>query len=836
MTRPRILVVEDEAVVALDIRVQLSGHGYEPVGHASRGEQAIALAGTLHPDLVLMDIRLGGAMDGIEAAGVIRARHGIPVVFLTAHAEDETIERARHVEPAGYVIKPFTERELRTAVEMALYKAKAERRLRDSEARYRQLMAELPVAVVVHAPDGAVLDANQKARALLGIDAVGLQGRTAREPGWKAFHEDGSPFPGDEHPASRALTTGRPVCQVVMGVERADVSGRVWLLVDAQPHLDAQGAVLEAVVTFVDISERKRAEAELLAREQAHGESTLHAQSILDNVVDGVITIDHLGMVQSFNKAATQIFGYAPEEAIGRKASLLMADHDRAEHDSFFQRFQAGGESSLVGQPREMEGRRKDGSLFPLKLAVSRTEQGGAWTFIGLIRDVSRQRLAEEQIRRLAFHDHLTGLPNRRLLMDRLARAMSSAGRHGQHGALMFIDLDNFKQLNDTLGHGMGDLLLRQVAVRLQACMRDADSVARLGGDEFVVLLEALATDAQEAGSQVEAVADKVLFALGQPYLLGEHRHLSTPSIGIVVFEHGSEKVDDLLRMADAAMYQAKSAGRNTARFYDPAMRAATEARARMEKDMRRGLAMNEFALFYQVQVDGDGVAVGAEALVRWQHATRGMVSPGEFIPLAEQTGMILPLGQWVLETACAQLAEWARNPAMAHWTLAVNVSASQFAHADFVGNVFRALEGAGARADRLKLELTESMLAVDIEDIIFKMFAIKSRGVSFSLDDFGTGYSSLTYLKRLPLSQLKIDQSFVRDILTDPNDAAIARTILALGHTLGLEVIAEGVETTSQHAFLAQIGCDTFQGYLFGRPAPRLDALGAPALRALCH
>ena len=836
MTRPRILVVEDEAVVALDIRVQLSSHGYEPVGHAIRGEQAIAMAGTLRPDLVLMDIRLGGAMDGIEAAGVIRARHAIPVVFLTAYAEDETLERAKHVEPAGYVIKPFTERELRTVVEMALYKAAADRRLRDSEARYRHLMRELAVAVVVHAPDGAILDANQKACELLGIDAAALQGRTAHEPGWKAVHEDGSPFPGAEHPASRAIATGRPVCQVVMGVERADASGRVWLQVDAQPQLDAQGAVIEVVVTFVDISDRRRAEAELLAREQALRESTLHAQSILDNVVDAVITIDQLGRVQSFNKAATRMFGYAPEEAIGRNVSLLMADHDRAEHDRYMQRFQLGGESPLVGQPREMEGRRKDGSLFPLNLAVSRTEQGGALTFIGLIRDVSRQRLAEEQIRRLAFYDHLTGLPNRRLLMDRLARAMTNAGRHGQHGALMFLDLDNFKQLNDTLGHGMGDLLLRQVAVRLQACMRDADSVARLGGDEFVILLEALAHDAQEAGSQVEAVANKVLFALGQPYHLGEHRHLSTPSIGIVVFKHGSEKVDDLLRMADAAMYQAKSAGRNTARFYDPAMQAAAEARARLEKDMRRGLAMNEFVLFYQVQVNGDGVAVGAEALVRWQHATRGMVSPGEFIPLAEQTGMILPLGQWVLETACAQLAEWARNPAMAHWTLAVNVSASQFAHADFVGNVFRALEGAGARADRLKLELTESMLAVDIEDIIFKMFAIKSRGVSFSLDDFGTGYSSLTYLKRLPLSQLKIDQSFVRDILTDPNDAAIARTILALGHTLGLEVIAEGVETTHQHAFLAQIGCDAFQGYLFGRPAPRLDALGAPAPPALCH
>jgi diguanylate cyclase (GGDEF)-like protein len=413
---------------------------------------------------------------------------------------------------------------------------------------------------------------------------------------------------------------------------------------------------------------------------------------------------------------------------------------------------------------------------------------------------------------------------------------MANPALEGQHGALMFIDLDNFKQLNDTLGHAMGDLLLSQVATRLQSCMRDVDSVARLGGDEFVILLDALSMDAAEAGAHVEVVARKVLYTLGQPYVLGDQRQTSTPSIGIVLFRHGADNVDDLLRMADAAMYQAKSAGRNTARFYDPAMQAAAEARARLEKDMRRGLAMREFVLFYQVQVDGEGQPVGAEALVRWRHGTRGLIAPGEFIPLAEQTGMILELGQWVLETACEQLARWASQPGMAHWTMAVNVSVSQFANTDFVGNVFRALQQSGARADRLKLEVTESMLAVDIEDIIFKMFAIKSRGVSFSLDDFGTGYSSLSYLRRLPLSQLKIDQSFVRDILGDPNDAAIARTILALGHTLGLEVIAEGVETAEQHAFLASLGCDAFQGYLFGRPTPDLGPLGSGLPAVVCH
>ena len=819
MTLPRILVVEDETIVALDIRLQLTRQGYTPVGHASRGEQAVALAGTLRPDLVLMDIQLAGSMDGIAAASAIRAQFGIPVVFLTAYAEDETLERAKQVEPLGYVIKPFTERELRSVLEMALYKSAIEQRLRDSEARYRHLLQELAVGVVIYGPGGTVRDSNRKALELLGSGAV--PSAAGGTPG--TLPVEGLALAAD-HPAAQALATGQPVCQIELPVDRPDTGARVWLLADAQPRYDTHGAVCEVVVTFVDISHRKRTEATLVAREEALRQSAWHTQSVLDNVADAVITIDPQGLVQSFNKAATQIFGHAPDAAIGHNVSMLVADHEDT------------GTPCLIGKPRDLEGQRSDGSLFPMQLAVSHADSGSAATTIWLIRDMSQQRQAEEQILRLAYYDQLTGLPNRRLLMDRLALAMSNAAYRGQHGALMFLDLDHFKMLNDTRGHAMGDQLLRQVAARLQVCMRAVDSVARLGGDEFVILLEALACDAPQAGSQVEAVAHKLLFALGQPYQLGEQRHTSTPSIGIVLFQHGGDKVDDVLRMADAAMYQAKAAGRNTARFYDPAMQAAAEARTLLEKDMRRGLAMGEFVLHYQVQVAGDGIPIGAEALLRWTHATRGMVAPGEFIPLAEQSGLILELGQWVLETACVQLAEWAEVPAMAHWTLAVNVSASQFAHRDFVSHVFSALQRAGARADRLKLELTETMLAVDIEDIILKMFTIKSRGVSFSLDDFGTGYSSLSYLKRLPLSQLKIDRSFVRDILSDPNDAAIARTILALGHTLGLEVIAEGVETSEQHALLAQMGCDAFQGFLFGRPAARIDAQGALVPPAVCH
>ncbi|RZA05762.1 MAG: bifunctional diguanylate cyclase/phosphodiesterase, partial [Moraxellaceae bacterium] len=389
-------------------------------------------------------------------------------------------------------------------------------------------------------------------------------------------------------------------------------------------------------------------------------------------------------------------------------------------------------------------------------------------------------------------------------------------------------DLDYFKQLNDSLGHDLGDVLLQQVAARLQSCVREGDSVARMGGDEFVMLIEALSPYPNEAASQAEMIAHKVLQALAHPYTLREHTYVITPSIGIVLFLDQIEPMDELLKKADVAMYQAKTAGRNNARFFDPTMQAAVSVRIELEKSMRLALERKEFLLHYQLQVDRNGKPTGAEALIRWNHSEHGMISPAAFIPLAEETGMILPIGQWVLETACVQLVEWAKAPHTRQWSMAVNVSLSQFAHPDFVANVTQALQKTGANPYQLKLELTESMLAKDVEEVIVKMFEIKALGVTFSLDDFGTGYSSLSYLKRLPLDQLKIDQTFVRDLLTDSNDATIARTVVALGHSLGLKVIAEGVETAEQRNALADMGCDAYQGYYFARPVAVRDLAAA--------
>jgi diguanylate cyclase (GGDEF)-like protein len=472
----------------------------------------------------------------------------------------------------------------------------------------------------------------------------------------------------------------------------------------------------------------------------------------------------------------------------------------------------------------EVFNRRKSGEVFPewLNISTVKDDAGQVTHYVAIFTDISDRKLAADQIENLAFYDPLTKLPNRRLLMNRLDQVLTVGARHYRTNALLFVDLDNFKTLNDSLGHDQGDVLLEQAAKRLTACIRDGDTVARLGGDEFVVMLEDLSKDELEAATQAETVGEKIRIALSQPYLLQGNDHHCTPSIGITLFGgHQQEKNTEPLKRAELAMYQAKSAGRNAVRFFDPDMQAKVTERAAMELDLRESLLAGDFQLYYQPQLVGQGRLTGAEALVRWLHPKKGLVSPCEFIPLAEDTGLILPLGQWVLDTACAQLAKWATFTELAQLTVSVNVSARQFHHKEFVSNVLATVSRTGANPRQLKLELTESLLVEDVEGIISKMTALRAHGVGFSLDDFGTGYSSLSYLKRLPLDQLKIDQGFVKNILSDPNDSAIAKMVIALADSLGLMVIAEGVEIEAQRDFLARHGCHAYQGYLFSRPLP---------------
>ena len=450
-----------------------------------------------------------------------------------------------------------------------------------------------------------------------------------------------------------------------------------------------------------------------------------------------------------------------------------------------------------------------------------RQRDGAVYALCGISTDITQHKQAEEAIHQLAFYDPLTLLPNRRLLMERLKQAIAAHARGQDHGALLLIDVDNFKDLNDTLGHHIGDQLLRQIAARLTACMRPQDTLARQGGDEFVVILQGMSAPPEEAARQTRQMAQTILHALAEPYQLEAHHYQTSVSIGIALFSGLQIDQDDLLKQADLAMYQAKSDGRNTLRFFTPEMQAQVSARTVLEADLHQALVNHEFRLYYQPQVNSTGQPMGVEALVRWQHPERGLVSPAEFIPVAETSGLILPLGRWILMTACRQLVAWSSEAGKELWFIAVNISARQFRQADFVQQVQSALQSSGANPQLLELELTESQLIEDVDSVIAKMSALKALGVRFSLDDFGTGYSSLSILKRLPLDQLKIDQSFVRDLLSDPQDASIVRAIVTLSTSLELQVIAEGVETSEQRDALLALGCRHFQGYLFGRPAP---------------
>ncbi|PPC93687.1 MAG: diguanylate cyclase [Methylotenera sp.] len=542
--------------------------------------------------------------------------------------------------------------------------------------------------------------------------------------------------------------------------------------------------------------------------------------SLLDKAQDAILVKDLNNNVLFWNRGAERLYGWTIDEALGEPIeSLIYPDPTefRIAMKTLLEKGEWTGEIEQVNKYSKK-------LMIESHWTLVRDEKNIPQSVFSINTNISDRKFAEEKIEKLAFYDQLTGLPNRTLLTERLKHAFNVCSRYDTYGALLFIDIDNFKSLNDTVGHDVGDLLLKQISQRLSSCIRKTDCVARFGGDEFVVMLENLSKIETVATFECAEISQKILNSLNSPYMLEHIEHVSSASIGITLFSRNDDNITEVLKHADLAMYKAKSSGRNTMQFYDPAMHLEIISRVSLEEDLRVCITKNQLSLHYQPQLDVQANVVGAEALLRWTHPNRGMVSPATFIPIAEDNKMIIQMGKWVIESACKKLVQWRKDTITSKLTVAVNVSVIQFIQPDFVDHILQTIEKYKIDPSKLKIELTESIFISNHEEIVDKMLKLKDKGLNFSLDDFGTGYSSLNHLKKMPLSQLKIDQSFVRDIMHDEHDASIAKTIISLAKILGLEVIAEGVETIDQKNFLIANGCKLFQGYLFSKPLNESD------------
>jgi diguanylate cyclase (GGDEF)-like protein/PAS domain S-box-containing protein len=682
----------------------------------------------------------------------------------------------------------------------------------DAQRRFDELLAHLPAGVVMHDAAGRVAAANCQALQLLGRSEDQVLGAQADDAFWHFVRADGTRMAPAEYPVNEVLRTGGKVSDLVVGVHRPDGGGERWAICNAYPERDEHGAVRTVIVCFTDCTALKYAEQSLHKSEER---MRLALQGSTDAPWDWDLVTGEL----YYSARWWEMLGYVPDEQADAEAWVRLTHPDDRPYVAAFL-------DELLPGPRqsyniEFRLRHHDGHYVPIlsRGFILRDGGGKAVRLSGTNTDLTERKQVEHRIHELAYFDQLTGLPNRRFLIDELGQILARNGRAGRHGALLFLDLDNFKLLNDTMGHDVGDLLLREVARRLRRALREGDHLARLGGDEFVIVLENLGQSPAEATAEVHAVGRKLLDVLGEPFELAERQCASSPSIGATLFDGAPTSIDLLLRQADLAMYRAKEEGRNTLRFFDPGMQAAVDRQAALSAALRTGLARRQFVLYCQPQFGHDGSLVGAEALVRWQRGADDLVSPGEFIGAAESGGLIAALGMDVLEQGCHALARWARAPCLRMLKLAVNISVHQLRDPDFPHAVAMLLAATGAPADRLTLELTESVFARNPDDLVDRMQQLRGLGVHFALDDFGTGYSSLAYLARFPLAALKIDRSFVRDVDNDPNASSIVEAIIALARKLHLATIAEGVELDAQQAFLTAHGCDVMQGYLLGRP-----------------
>jgi len=675
-------------------------------------------------------------------------------------------------------------------------------RLQESEGRFRGAMAAMVEGLAILSPNGRFLFGNRAAEQLLQLAEGELQGMEPQDIPLERLREDGTPYLMDEFPSAITLREGREVRDAVVGYRAPD--GQVtWVSLNTTPLLMGEAQNCGAVVTFTDITERRRADEQLKL-----------AYAAIHHSGEGILVTDAAHRIVSANPAFESVTGYAAAEIIGKTPGYVSS----AKHgDQFYATVQEVLDAAGYWQG-EVWNQRKNGEVYPEWMGVSAVSEndGRPKYYVYIFSDMSERQAAQERIEFLAHHDPLTGLPNRLLLRDRAEQAQAQATRMQSRVALMFLDLDRFKTINDSLGHPVGDALLLTVVERLKGCVRDSDTISRQGGDEFIILLNDVRDS--EAASRV---ADKIHQRMGEPIVLGNQTLISSFSIGIALYPDDGEDFDSLLQKADTAMYHAKESGRNSHRFFTEQMNLQVVEHMTMETQLRSALERNEFVLHYQPQLDlHEGGIVGVEALIRWNNPEFGLVSPAKFIPVAEDSGLIVPIGAWVLNEACRQAKAW-QDAGLPPFVVAVNLSAVQFRRLDLVNTVINALVLSDLDSQWLELELTESILIQDAEATLDSVRRLKALGVKLSVDDFGTGYSSLAYLKRFSVDKLKIDQSFIRDLVADPDDAAIVRAIIQMARSLKLTTIAEGVETEELSNLLRLFHCDEIQGYWFARPIP---------------
>jgi diguanylate cyclase (GGDEF)-like protein/PAS domain S-box-containing protein len=803
MAQAKILVIEDEGVLAIDLCNRLQRLGYAVPAVAYSGEDGVRKAVETGPDLILMDVMLGSSPDGVEAAARIRSRMDVPIVYLTAHADEDTLRRARITEAFGYLLKPFEERTLQATIEMALYKHSAEKRLRQNEQWLGAIFESIADALVVTDGSGTITYVNPVAETLTGWTARDAAGKPLAEV-LRIIRENKE-------------GNGAFLLELMQSALRGTVKAHGLLVrgdgeevpvdVSASPVKDEKDADAGLVIVVRDITERKRGEAALMRSRDFY-------LTLLNEFPTFVRRSDLHGQVDYVNKAWSDFTGRRPEEEMGSgwAGGIHPDDVERV--------LRAYADASEAREPFETVYRlRRHDDQYRWVIDFGRPFRdldGHVAGFMNSCRDITERILQEQQLAHMATHDPLTNLPNRVLCVDRLKQAIVEAERRECMVGVLFLDLDGFKVINDTHGHETGDQLLKAVAKRLSACVRSVDTIARVGGDEFIIVLPEVCHE-----QDVAQVAQRTLDGFMTPFRVEGHEFFMTASVGITLFPLDDREVNNLLKNADIAMYTAKERGRNRYQFYTPSLNERVSKRLTMERDLRRALDREQFTIHYQPEINvTSNRIVGIEALVRWEHPERGLVPPSDFIALAEETGLIVPLGEWVLLRACAQNRCWqaAGFPAL---KVAVNISGRQFRQHNLISIITRILKETALDSSFLEIEITEGALMDDEETSLRMLRGIRDMGVGVTIDDFGTGYSSLSYLRRFPIGAIKIASTFVRDIASHKSNGAVASAIIAMAQNLRLSVVAEGVETEEQLVYLRSRKCDRMQGYYFSKPLP---------------